>query len=241
MYTALSVTMYLLWFSPCWMSSLCSLWLKNLCRKQQRQQLSKISTWKHHSHSTNREDCRKVHCQKRGNQDSRTTSSEQLCRCMQSDLREVTKFKVRGWVLFQKLISRRTRTLLSTTASLITSSMADQYLLIQPSLVDILKFKLLEYGKVTCSLESIHVALGHGHTRGHQVMPQSGCTSWLRFLWISCSPEEGSPSQIWRWTSLHSGWPDGWHRCPWCDLSRRRLRGRPAERYTSYRPKMNPK
>lgn len=67
---------------------------------------------------------------------SRTTSNEQLCSCMQSDLREVTKLKVRGWVFFQKLISRRTLTPLSTTASVIISSIGDQYLLMQPLELD---------------------------------------------------------------------------------------------------------
>lgn len=67
---------------------------------------------------------------------SHTTSSEQLCSCMQSDLREVTKLKVRGWVFLQKLISRRTLSPLSTTASLITSSMGDQYLFMENLLLD---------------------------------------------------------------------------------------------------------
>lgn len=60
-----------------------------------------------------------------------TTSMEQLISCVQRDLREVTKLKVRGWVLLQKLIRRRTLTPLSTAASRIISSIGDQYLLTQ--------------------------------------------------------------------------------------------------------------
>lgn len=56
---------------------------------------------------------------------------EQLISCVQSDLREVTKLKVRGWVLLQKLIRRRTLTPLSTAASRIISSIGDQYLFTQ--------------------------------------------------------------------------------------------------------------
>lgn len=108
----------------------------------QNNNLNKISTWGFHNlifeywkmrnvqkftqnhsfHPTYLENCA----------DSRTTSIEQLSCCMQSDLREVTKLKVRGWVFFQKLISRRTLIPLSTAASLITSSIGDQYLMMPP-------------------------------------------------------------------------------------------------------------
>lgn len=135
MYTALSVTTYLLWLSPWWMSSFGSFWLKNFCKNKHAQSKNKSIIFKRWIRKKNEElfntklqlftsemlwKC--IH--------ALTTSSEQLCSCMHSDLRDVTKLKVSGWVCFHKLISRRTLTPLSTTASLITSSMGDQYLFI---------------------------------------------------------------------------------------------------------------